>query len=244
MSDLSRLIRERHSERTDFDPRRRIPQADLDALLEAARWAPTAHNMQNFEIVVVDDPDKLAELGSVAATVSAEFVREHYAQLSFSDDELIERGTGLLASMFPPPWSDPRVANGMEGEFERGTLGQTMRGAPLVLLVLYDPGRRAPASEGDVLGLISLGCVMQNLWLTAESLGLGVQIMSAFSGAATEPEVRRILAIPDHLRVAFACRLGHPAVLPRRYLRVRRRLESFVHRNRYAAELTAGGRSR
>ena len=29
--------------------------------------------------------------------------------------------------------------------------------------------KRAPASEGDALGIMSLGCVMQNMWLMAES---------------------------------------------------------------------------
>jgi hypothetical protein len=33
---------------------------------------------------------------------SAEFIRENYAQLSLSEDELIAKGTGLLATMFPP----------------------------------------------------------------------------------------------------------------------------------------------
>jgi nitroreductase len=31
--------------------------------LEAARWSPTAQNMQNFEILVIDAKDVLAELG-------------------------------------------------------------------------------------------------------------------------------------------------------------------------------------
>jgi nitroreductase len=243
MPELSQLIRDRHSERTEFDPSRTIPAADLDAILEAARWAPTPHNMQNFEIVVIDDPETLAKLGRVPVSTSADFIRENYAQLSFSEDELSERGTGLLASMFPPPWRDPRVALGATGEFEHGALEASMRGCPLALIVLHDRSRRAPASEGDMLGLISLGCVMQNMWLTAESLGLGMQIMSTFSGAAVQAELRKILEIPDHLEIAFACRLGHPAVLPHHYPRVRRPRERFVHRNGYAARSSRSARS-
>jgi len=36
----------------------------------------------------------------------------------------------------------------------------TLRGAPMLIVVTFDPRRRAPALEGDVLGMMSLGCVM------------------------------------------------------------------------------------
>lgn len=242
--ELGRLIRERHSERGDYDPNRPVPPEDLEEIIEAARWAPTAHNMQNFEVVAVDDPAVLDEIGRIETTISEQFLRENYAQLAFSEQELIDRGTGLLASMFPPAWRVPDAMSASGGELGHGSLADTMRGAPLILVVLYDPHRRAPASEGDVLGLISLGCVMQNIWLTAESLGIGMQVMSAFSAKQVEPELHRILAIPDDLTVAFACRLGHPATLPRHYLRVRRAAERFVHRGRYTASDALPSRER
>jgi nitroreductase len=169
MSDLIEIIRNRHSERVRFDPLRRPPDADVHAILEAARWAPTAHNMQNFEIVVVDDAETLAEIARVHSGTSREFVRENYHQLSFSEDELLRKGTGLLATMFPPSWrirdADPEEA----ADLEHGFLDDTMRSCPLVLIVVYDTRKRAPASEGDALGIMSLGCVMQNIWLMAES---------------------------------------------------------------------------
>ena len=65
MNNLLDIIRNRHSERVPFDPERRVSDADLDAILEAARWAPTAHNMQNFEIVIVDDEATLSTIARV-----------------------------------------------------------------------------------------------------------------------------------------------------------------------------------
>ena len=234
VSELAQIIRSRHSERVPFDADRRPSEADLEAILEAARWAPTAHNMQNFEIVIVDDPATLAAISCVQAPISTEFVRENYAQLSFSEEELIRKGTGVLASMFPPSWRVPEAEPEHDGEFEHAFLDSTMRSCPLVMIVVYDTRKRAPASAGDVLGLISLGCVMQNMWLMAEALGIGLQIISVFSGEPVENELRRILSIPDHMRIAFACRLGYPAQPPGRYLRVRREVPRFTHRNSFA----------
>jgi nitroreductase len=67
--------------------------------------------------------------------------------------------------------------------------------------------------------------------LTAEAMGIGLQITSVFSGEPVETELRRILSIPGHMKVAFACRLGYPAHPSGRYLRVRRDVPRLTHRN-------------
>lgn len=232
---LTKLIRQRHSERSAFNPDRPVKDADLAAILEAARWAPTAHNMQNFEVVVVDDPRVLDAIGRVHSTTTHEFIVENFRQLSFSEDELIRKGVGVLATSFPPEWLNPEGDFQEAADMEHGFLDSTMRSCPLALIVLHNPRRRAPASTGDFLGIISLGCVMENMWLTAEALGIGVQIMSVFSGNGTEAELRGILAIPPELRIAYALRLGYPLDSDRPYLRVRRGVRSFAHRNHYGA---------
>jgi nitroreductase len=73
---------------------------------------------------------------------------------------------------------------------------------------------------------------MQNLWLTAHSLGIGFQILSSFGADKAEAEVKRILGVPAMLRIAFTARLGYP-LSPPADLRVRRDLSDFVHRDRY-----------
>ena len=229
----SDVIRLRHSDRSPFDPQRPLVEAHLQAILEAARWAPTAHNMQNFEIIVIDDSSVLAAIGRVHGGTSEEFIRENYAQLSFSEEELIRKGTGLLSTMFPPSWQDPNGTPELATDIDHGFLDATMRSCPVVMVVVFDRRKRAPASEGDFLGVMSLGCVMQNMWLTATTLGIGMQIMSVFSAAHVEEELRKILSIPSHLSIAFACRLGYPLEEPGRYLRVRRGIDRFTYRNAY-----------
>jgi len=46
--------------------------------LEAARWALTAHNMQNFEILIIDDRKVLEKIGNIKSRVSETFIRENY----------------------------------------------------------------------------------------------------------------------------------------------------------------------
>ena len=231
MADILEIIRLRRSTRTPFDPNRHVSKENLGQIMEAARWAPTAHNMQNFEILVVDDEEVLEEIGKIKSQVSEAFIRENYQQLSFSKEELLQKKIGILGANFPPDWRDLAKLDKAVRESSRSPLNQNIRGSPLLLIVIYDPRKRAPASEGDVLGFISLGCVMENMWLMAQSLGISVQILSVFSGESVEKEVKRILEVPEHMKIAFAIRLGYPISKPGEQLRVRRDTEMFAHHN-------------
>ncbi len=231
MDDLLKIIRARHSARALFDPQKQVPVRDIKKIIEAGRWAPTAHNMQNFEILVVDDRTVLDRLGKITTFPSPDFIKENFEQLSMSEGELLKKKVGILGLGFPPAWRDrKRLAAAMKDETP-GTLDETIKGSPAVLVVIHDTRKRAPASEGDVLGMLSLGCVMENMWLMAQTLGIGFQIMSAFSGPVQE-DVRKVLEIPAPMAVSFAVRLGYPAAQPG-YLRVRRDSKSFTYRNAY-----------
>lgn len=231
-----RLIQERRSTRVPFDPRRPVDEKDLKRIVEAARWSPTAHNMQNFEVVAVDDKKVLERIGEIESRVSEEFLRENFQQLSFSDEELLKKRVGILGANFPPSWKDAARLEEVVREGRPQRLSQTVNGSPTLLIVVYDPRKRAPGSKGDVLGIISLGCVMENIWLTAEALGVGFQVMSVFSGEDVERQVKRALGVPEHMKIAYAIRLGYPLRRPAKYLRVRRDVRVLAHRNRYGAK--------
>jgi nitroreductase len=232
MSEILKIIQERHSSRAPFDRDRPLALQDIMQILEAARWAPTAHNMQNFEIIVVDDRSQLERLGSIKSRISEDFLKENYQQLSFSEEELIKKKVGILGTMFPPSWRTPCDWSRVARDEKPSSLDQTIKSSPTILIVTYDSRKRAPASEGDVLGLISLGCVMENMWIMAQALGIGFQIMSVFSGNSVEQEVKKILMIPDYMRIAYAVRLGyHSETLG--LLRVRRDVIDLAHHNRF-----------
>lgn len=233
MADVLKTIQQRRSMRVPFDPNRPVSKENLRQILEAMRWAPTAHNMQNFEVLVVDDKEVLEKIGNIRSRVSEAFIRENYEQLAFSEEELLQKKVGILGTNFPPDWRDPAKLDKAVRESVASPLSQRIGGSPTLLIVIYDSRKRAPASEGDVLGFISLGCVMENMWLAANSLGISVHILSVFSGDAVEKAVKRILKVPEYMKIAFAVRLGYPVSKQSRNLRVRRDMEMFTHHNQF-----------
>ena len=232
MTELLKIIQQRQSLRMPFDNQRPVPKEALLQILEAARWTPTAHNMQNFEIVVVDDKKQIEAISAIPRPISEVFIRENYHQLSFSEEELMKKKTGLLGTMFPPEWLNPDFKFDNKAESDLA-VQRSLPACSLLLVVVYDPSKRAPASEGDFLGIISLGCAMENMWLMANSLGIGFHIVSSLSAVESEKEVKEILNIPKHLKMAFTCRLGYPLATPSKSLRVRRDINDFASHNIY-----------
>jgi len=231
MSDLLKLIEKRCSARIPFNRSRPVARADLLQVLEAARWSPTAHNMQNFEVVIVDDQELLDKIGTIEVQPSKVFLRENFQLLSFSEDELRQRKIGLLADILPAWMRDDAATENANSAMP---LHCVMPGCPALMIVLYDARKRAPASEGDVLGMMSLGCVLENTWLMACSLGLGFQALSILSGPPVEEAVKHLIGAPSFVKIAFAARLGYP-VTSEAYLRVRREVAEFTHWNRFGA---------
>lgn len=235
MKELIRLIKKRQSSRTPFDPDRPVEQKELMQILEAGGWAPTAHNMQNFEVVIVDDRELLKRIGNLDFPTSETFIQENYLQLSFSEKELKTKKTGVLSTMFPKSWLNPGLIpehSRQETEHPGLERHHQLLSCPVLILLLYNPSRRAPASEGDFLGIMSLGCVLENMWLMAASLNIGFHVVSALSGDNVEAELKKMLRIPAELRIAISFRLGYPLASPA-YLRVRRDINDFVHFNSF-----------
>jgi nitroreductase len=109
---------------------------------------------------------------------------------------------------------------------------QQINSSSVLCIVLFNSERRAPASEGDFLGAISLGCVMENMWLMTQSLGIAFHVVSSLSQSKVEKRMKQLLNIPTNLKIAFSFRLGYP-LSPLKYLRVRRDIKDFTHYNGY-----------
>ena len=133
MSELLKIIQERQSARAPFDPNRPVSKENLKQILEAAKWTPTAHNMQNFEIVIIDDKAVLEKIGDIKSRISEEFLRENYEQLSFSKEELLKKKTGILGAMFPPDWVNPAKIAEVAQKTAPMPLTQSIRGSPTPL---------------------------------------------------------------------------------------------------------------
>lgn len=188
--------------------------------------------MQNYQIIVVDDKAMIEKMGNIKSRVLEEFLRDNYEHLSFSEEELKRKKTGILSTGFPPDWVDPAKFSQIARESPPIPVSNYIRGSPTLLVVLYDPRKKAPALAVDVYGFMSSGCLMENIWLTAHALRISMQILSLSATVSVENELKQLFSVPDQLKIAYTIRLGYPSI-PSKDLRVRREIEDFTHHNLY-----------
>jgi nitroreductase len=149
-----------------------VPAEIVEELVDAARWAPSAGNIQPWEFIIVQKPRIKRRLVEVA-------------------------------------------------------LGQTfIEEAPVVIVVCVDEER---SSQGYGVRGKTLYCIqdtaaaIQNIHLTAYSLGLG----TCWVGAFREEETRKILKIPRGIRPVAIIPVGYSAEAPTP--RMRKSISQIVH---------------
>jgi coenzyme F420-0:L-glutamate ligase/coenzyme F420-1:gamma-L-glutamate ligase len=185
--DLLELLRSRRSIRRFLD--RPVARAEIERLLEAARWAPSNHDRQPWKFLVIEDRQAIQAL--------AESVGQGLA--------------GKLRSL-------PSVAAAYAGElaghatFFRGAplLMVALHKRPVSLSAALLEGVNHPTLvSGEPL---SVAMALQNLLLAAHALGLGACVMTA--PLIAQEAVIAALDLPAGFDVTCFVAVGHPAECP------------------------------
>jgi len=101
--------------------------------------------------------------------------------------------------------------------------GRFMADSPVVVVFIADPGRSSNWYHGDV------AVSVQNFLLAAHSMGLGTCWMGVLNTPFEEP-IKKLLGIPEGLRVLCTVSVGYPDEKPSRN---RRLLEEVTHWEKY-----------
>ena len=172
--DLLEIIKNRRSIRVF--KKQDVPQDIIEKLLEAARWAPSAGNVQPWAFVVAIS-QKMKQNLSMAAFGQKDLEEASVVFVVCADEKLAEQSYGV-------------------------------RGKSLYCLQ-------------------DTAAAIQNILLTAHSLGLG----SCWIGAFNEDEVRKVIKAPKEMRPVALVPIGYPNEAPP--ARRRRPLSEIVHKEAF-----------
>jgi F420 biosynthesis protein FbiB-like protein len=183
--DSSTLLEAMRSRRSIRRYRERpVPRDVLWRLLEAARWAPSAHNRQPWRFAVITDP---AQRVSLAQAMGESFRRD------------------LEADKLPSDEANRQVARSVE---------RITRAPAVIVLCLsmaemdrYPDPRRQQAEW--LMAVQSAALAAQNLLLMAHSEGLGACWMCA--PLFCPDVVRAALALPEDWEAQALLTVGYPA---------------------------------
>ena len=107
---------------------------------------------------------------------------------------------------------------------------EMLRNTEQVPAIIYCCFDRSKSSKSEEVQYASILPSVQNLMLAAHALGLGTCLtVHGSTSTRGEAEVKKILGVPDHIKIACLVYLGYPT---REYGPPRRRpLENYVHYN-------------
>jgi nitroreductase len=251
--EVIEAILKRRSFRGSFEEKP-ISQADLDLILEAARWAPSPFNVQPWEILVITEPAekrKLSEL--VAASVEAQFkdnkfISEVADWMRLTEAEWSEKGDGVLiydqiklpklvsGNMLRPLFQKSKYLEFLgklgAGKLPAKDLANQVKESPLILIILMNQDRRPPGENGETWMFLGLGAMIQNILLASTSLGIGVQFVSApLETESDRKKLTLVFSIPENRQPISILRLGYAKNEPNRSVRLK--TSEFVKYEKY-----------
>jgi nitroreductase len=250
--DALQAIKERSMYRGTFQ-KRNVEKATILKLIEAARWAPSGHNSQPWEFIVIDDSTIIHELVALSTDIYIENQKTRmdlkeqmpiwWGWFRWTDEELETKGDGMyLHQMSRAVWEDMRKTESMEElrmkymevvspEMSASRISES----PCVILTLLDKTREIPNSSQDTMALIGIGAVLQNLRITVYSLGMAAHEVSLlYDLPKTREKIMERLGIPSHFTIVSAMRIGYPGEPSTgSSTHVRRPVEKLIHWNHF-----------
>ncbi|HMO58596.1 MAG TPA: nitroreductase family protein [Roseiflexaceae bacterium] len=231
--DLLDAIQRRHTTNGPFADQP-IDPAHKHLLLAMAARAPSHFNSQPWRFIVVEEPERRRALAEVAGASMRQLMEDgrfwqqyrHYFRFSEAEAEATRDGIHFdnmpaVLKPFVRYLFTERGASMMNSFQVPRVLGNDARrlvaGSPMLLGIALARDIYQPGELTGLYSLISLGAVVQTIWLTATSLGMGMQFVS--TPQELPPQwalVGALLGVPPEFELLLLLRLGYEETNARR----------------------------
>ncbi|MGA2158694.1 MAG: nitroreductase family protein [Dehalococcoidia bacterium] len=188
------LLRTRRSTRVFQD--KPVEKQQIERIIDAARFAPTAHNTQTTEYIVVQDKKILDEMKRITANLIA-------GSIAKARNPLMKPMVSIILGKHSGAFfrSIPQLKR-LIAAVKSGT-DRILRNAP-VLIIFH-------ADERSSMADINAQLAIQNAALMAYSLGLG-SFYTGYILAACQRDksIRRLINLPQNHKVYGGLAIGYP----------------------------------
>ncbi|MDY6843088.1 MAG: nitroreductase family protein [Thermodesulfobacteriota bacterium] len=189
------FLKERRSHRHFLD--KKIPQEDLEALIDVCRWAPTGSNVQNVEMIVYQNQDKIEKLSDLVIDYFiglTDRVKKRLARLESEGKQNTEDYTFTLRLLDIGTNMSVAKASGLDPIFYK---------AP-VLMIFHSIAQTSTPKDNSVL-------IAHTLALTARTMGIESCYIGLMEIAANDhPPIVKELNLPLDHKVFSSMVLGYP----------------------------------
>ena len=190
------LIRSRRSQRLFKE--KTVERDVIRKVLEAARFAPSGHNDQSTEFVVIQNKQMIHEIATLTSGYLGKLGRQFRNPIGRTVMQFVlaRRGAAYVAGLAPE-------MEHLASLFNSGT-DWILRRPPVLVLFCAD-------SAGGSFAGINANLALQNAALAAETVGLGC-FYAGFVVLASDrdDQITRLLSLPETHKIYGALAMGYP----------------------------------
>ena len=232
-ADLFEAIKNRRTTNGAFRPEPIAPE-HIRLILEMASHAPSHFNSQPWRFLVVQDAARRAAIADIAGASMRMLVEEgtfwkRYSKyFRFSQDEVDRTADGIhfdkIPSMLKPfaryvlsPKGSAVINKFQVPRVLGNDAHKLVAASPLLLGITLTRSEYQPQELSGLYSVISLGAVIQTIWITANALGIGMQFVSTPMEVEGQWEkIVVLLEVPDDQALLVLFRLGYVEAVPKR----------------------------
>jgi nitroreductase len=225
-ADLFEAIRTRRTTNGAFKPDPVAPE-HLRTILQMASHAPSHFNSQPWRFIVIQDRERRMAIAEIAGESMRRLIEEgsfwqRYSRyFRFSKAEAERTADGIhfdnMPAMLKPFARYVLTPKGgaVINKFQvPRVLGhdahKLVAGSPLLLGITLTRSEYQPDQLSGLYSAISLGAVIQTIWITANALGIGMQFISTPMEVEGQWEkIVELLEVPDDQALLVLFRLGY-----------------------------------
>lgn len=192
--DFIQFIRSRRSHRRFLD--KPVPREVLEKLIDVCRYAPTGSNVQDVEILVIQNREKIQKLSDLTMESfqkAREVLEQRVAALKEAGKEI---PGSMQYSLQVLQTRDERMAR------RAGTGDTVFHNAPVVL-IFHSPEATSAPKDNGVIASTTVG-------LTARTMGLESTYIGIFEAAATYKPIVAELNLPPGHKIFSVLIMGYP----------------------------------
>ncbi len=206
---------------------KKVSEEHIELLIKMASHSPSHFNSQPWRFIAITDEKIIGKIAKIAGDSMVQlmedgrFWKQYRKYFRFSDEEMQKTKDGIHIDHVPvvlkpfvkqifsetggkvmAKFKVPRILGNDEEKL--------VASSPMLFIILLNKDEYKPNELSGFYSVISMGAVIQTLWLSTTAIGMGMQFIST-PGEIPEKwkEISGFLNVPDTYEMCAIFRMGY-----------------------------------
>ena len=224
--DLFDAIINRKTTNTAFADKK-VTKEHIDLLIKMSSHSPSHFNSQPWRFIIVEDENVIKDIAKIAGDSMTQlmddgrFWKQYRKYFRFSEEETEQSGDGIHIDHLPAylkPFANSIFSEAGGKIISKFRISKILGSdeeklvatSPLLFVILLTKEEFKKEELSGFYSVISMGAVIQTLWLVTTAIGVGMQFISTPGEIpANWKMVSDMLEVPDDYEMMAIFRMGY-----------------------------------